>query len=189
MGFAQKKDQNLNETEYLSLERDAEYKSEFYNGEIFAMAGASRNHNIITGNLSFCLKQALTKNCYVYSSDMRLKIQKKGLYTYPDILVTCDNEDFADEHMDTLLNPKLIIEVLSKSTESYDRGKKFEMYRSLDSLLEYVLVSQLKPHVEHYIRQENGKWLFSEYMDIHSSITLLGIEIKMSDIYENITRS
>jgi len=177
----------LSEKQYLEIERNAEIKSEFYQGETFAMAGASVNHNRIISNLVIEIGYKIKKtSCRIYSSDMRLKVQENGLYAYPDIMVTCDNEEYADEHKDTLLNPKLIIEVLSKSTESYDRGHKFEMFRALISLNEYILVSQYKPLVEHYLRQDDSRWLFTEYTDINSTISLLNIEINIADIYSNV---
>jgi len=117
---------------------------------------------------------------------MRLKVEHYNLYTYPYVMVTCDQEKFTDDFLDTLQNPKLIIEVLSKSTKSYDRGKKFEMYQSLTSLSEYILVSQHIHMVEQYTRQNVNNWLYSEYTNDQSMIRILGIEVRLSDIYHNI---
>src|SRR5205085_5334550 len=116
--------------EYLILERQAEYKSEYFNGEIFAMTGASRRHNLVAANVLASLHGQLRKRpCEVYSSDMRVKVSPTGLYTYPDVVVVCNDPLFDDKQKDTLLNPTVLIEVLSKSTASYDRGEKFEHYR------------------------------------------------------------
>jgi len=126
---------HVNPEEYLRLERQAEYKSEYLNGEIFAMSGASREHNLIAGNIVAELNQQLrAKPCEVYPSDMRLKVTATGLYTYPDVMVVCGEPKFEDKYVDTLLNPTLIVEVLSQSTERYDRIAKTSYYRTLDSL-------------------------------------------------------
>jgi Uma2 family endonuclease len=129
--------------EYLALERKAEIKSEYFDGEMFAMSGATREHTKIVVNLITELNnQFADRPCEVYALDLRTKVSPTGLYTYPDIAAICGEPEFEDAHMDTLTNPQLIIEVLSDSTESYDRGRKFAHYRTIDSLLEYVLVSQ-----------------------------------------------
>src|SRR2546427_4844189 len=149
--------------EYLALERQAECKSEYYAGDIFAMAGASRWHNLIVTNvvreLSLQLKE---RPCTTYPSDMRIKISPTGLYTYPDVTVVCGEAQFEDTQQDTLLNPTLIVEVLSESTAAYDRGGKFTHYRKLTSLMEYVFIAQTKPHIEHYVRQPDNRWLLAE---------------------------
>src|SRR5215207_6350571 len=130
----------LSEEEYLAIERQAEFRSEYVAGEMFAMAGASRRHNRTVTNLVVALDNQLrARPCNVYSNDMRVKVQSTGLFTYPDVVVTCGEERFADGEMDVLLNPVVIVEVLSDSTEAYDRGKKFESYQSIESLKEYVL--------------------------------------------------
>lgn len=154
----------LTEEEYLAIERRAEFRSEFHEGEMFAMAGASRRHNRIVTNLVTTLDNQLRERpCNVYSSDMRVKIPDTGLFTYPDLVVTCGEEAFADSEQDTLLNPLVIFEVLSDSTEAYDRGKKFEHYQSIGSLATYVLVAQDARRVEQYVRQEDGRaWIYTE---------------------------
>ena len=125
--------------EYLERERAAEFKSEYYNGEIFAMSGGSRNHVLIAGNCQMALRSALKdKGCLVFQSDLRVHIPSNDLYTYPDVVVVCGEEQYLDNQKDTLVNPVLVVEVLSPSTESYDRGQKFEFYRSIASLQEYV---------------------------------------------------
>jgi Uma2 family endonuclease len=132
--------------EYLILERQAPYKSEYRDGQIVAMSGASRQHNIITANVVAELHAQLKqRSCTVLPSDMRVKVTSTGLYTYPDVVVVCGEALFDDNQQDTLLNPTLIVEVLSKSTEAYDRGDKFKHYRHLPSLAEYLLISQDKP--------------------------------------------
>src|SRR6476661_5007696 len=137
--------------QYLALEREAEYRSELVNGQIYSMSGASREHNLITTNLSREISTQLRgKPCETYSSDMRVKISPTGMYTYPDVTVACGEPRFEDDHVDTLLNPTVIVEVLSPSTEAYDRGEKFAHYRKLDTLSDYVLISQDKARVEHF---------------------------------------
>jgi Uma2 family endonuclease len=137
--------------EYLALERQAQCKSEYYAGEIFAVAGASRWHNLIVANVIGELRSQLKgQPCTTYPSDMRVKISPTGLYTYPDVTVVCGEAQFDDTQQDTLLNPTLIVEVLSESTAAYDRGGKFAHYRKLATLMEYVLITPTKPHIEHY---------------------------------------
>ncbi len=184
--------------EYLALERAAEHKSEYYRYEMFAMAGASHKHNLIVGNLLRELGNHLRKGpCEVYPSNMRVKVDATGLYTYPDVVVVCGTPEFEDEHVDTLLNPTLLIEVLSESTESYDRGKKSGHYRQLTSLKEYLLVSQDEAHVEHYARQQARQqakqqanhWLLTEASGLETSIELPTAEVRLelSEIYARVT--
>jgi Uma2 family endonuclease len=128
--------------EYLRLEREAGYKSEYFKGEIFAMAGASENHNMISRRVSGALFNHLQgKKCTHYSADMKLHIPANTLYTYPDLMVVCGDKQFVDDEKDVIMNPVIIIEVLSKSTEAYDRGGKFALYRSIPSFREYVMIS------------------------------------------------
>lgn len=149
--------------EYLAMERSSPQKHEYCNGEIFAMAGASEAHNLIVTNVVGELRSALrSRPCKVYPSDMRVKIPATGLYTYADASVTYDRPSFEDDKVDTLLNPQVIFEVLSESTEDYDRGTKFKNYRSIPSLHDYVLVSQNEVLVEHFVRQPDGSWLLRE---------------------------
>ena len=179
----------LTEEEYLAIERRAEFRSEFHAGEMFAMTGASRKHNRIVSNLVITLGNQLRERpCNVYSSDLRVKIPATGLYTYPDVIVTCGEEEFADEEFDILLNPGVIVEVLSDSTEAYDRGKKFEHYQSVESLLAYVLVSQSAARVEKYVKQGGGAWLYTE---AHEDEAVVGIEeircdLKLEDVYAKV---
>jgi len=175
--------------EYLALERQAEYKSEYFNGEIFAMTGASRRHNLVAGNVFASLHGQLRKRpCEIYPSDMRVKVSPTGLYTYPDVVIVCGEPIFDDKQKDTLLNPTVLVEVLSKSTASYDRGEKFEHYRKLDSLAEYLVIAQNKYHVEHYTRQPDNRWLLSETDDMQKTNHLSSIEcdLALADIYDKV---
>ncbi|MDM8557682.1 Uma2 family endonuclease [Candidatus Parabeggiatoa sp. HSG14] len=175
--------------EYLALERKAEYKSEYFEGEIFAMSGASLEHNQITANvLAEIHTQFKKRPCRVYVNDMRVKVSPTGLYTYPDIVALCDKPRFDDAQKDTLLNPTVLIEVLSDSTANYDRGTKFKHYRTLDSLKEYLLVAQDEYHIEHHVKQENNQWLLSETSDLQEVIELPSINCHLAliDIYDKV---
>jgi Uma2 family endonuclease len=175
--------------EYLALEREAEYKSEYLAGEIFAMTGASREHNLITTNIVGELRQQLKgKPCEVYPSDMRVKVSATGLYTYPDVVVVCDEPRFEDDYVDTLLNPALIVEVLSSSTESYDRGKKFGYYRTVESLAEYLLVAQDEYKIEQYVRQPDGRWLLSDIHSLDGIVKLISVPcaLALKEVYERV---
>ncbi len=174
--------------EYLTLERKAECKSEFVNGMIVGLAGATRQHNLIAGNVFGEVRAQLRgRTCEVYMSDMRVKVDPTGLYTYPDVVVACGDIHFEDEHVDTLLNPTLIVEVLSPSTEAYDRGEKFAHYRRLGSLREYVLVSQDKVRIESYVRQ-GEQWLLSEADGLDETVRLesVGCELVLRDVYDKV---
>jgi Uma2 family endonuclease len=173
---------------YLALERQAKYRSEYINGNIIAMAGASRQHNLIAGNVFGELRAQLRgRPCEAYINDMRVKISVTGLYTYPDVTALCGEPHFEDSHVDTLLNPSVIVEVLSDSTEAYDRGEKFAHYRRLESLRDYVLIAQDKVRVEHYVRQ-GDQWVLSEVSDLASTVHLPSIncEVALRDIYERV---
>jgi len=171
--------------EYLAFERSSPEKHQFFQGEIFAMAGGSEEHNLLVSNLVTRLNLALErKPCRVYPSDMRVKIPATGLYTYPDVSVTCADRKFDDDRRDTLLNPEVIVEVLSESTELYDRGKKFAQYRTVPSLREYVLVSQDEVLVEQYTRQADETWM----LRVHRAgerlrLDAVGCEIAVDEIY------
>jgi Uma2 family endonuclease len=179
-------------SEYLSFERGSDQKHEFFRGEVFAMVGASERHNLIVINFASELRAKLKhRPCKVYPSDMRVKVDATGLYTYPDVSVVCGDAELEDDQFDTLLNPLLIVEVLSKSTEDYDRGRKFGHYRRLESLAEYVLVSQDKPHVECYRRQADGQWLLWETSRLEDVVELssLECEIALAEIYDKVDLS
>src|SRR3989442_7331498 len=159
--------------QYLEAERKSGFRSEYYQGVIYAMSGASPVHSLITVNLAGELRQALKKRrCFVYSTDLRLRVASTGLYTYPDIMVVCGDPLFADDQKDTVTNPVLVVEVLSKSTEAHDRGFEFSQYRKVDSLQEYVLVSQHEPRIERYLRQPGDQWLLTESAGLDRSLQI-----------------
>ena len=176
--------------EYLTAERESLEKHEYFGGEIFQIAGASGEHNTISGNAYASLHFQLKKlPCKSYQSDMRVYIPKTGLYTYPDIAVVCGKPVFLpDGQLDTLTNPVLIIEVLSSSTEGYDKGVKFDNYRSLESLREYVLISQDSKRVIRYTKQSDGSWNLMDFIGDKTEIELVSIECKltMDDIYDKV---
>lgn len=177
---------------YLASERASEEKHEYYQGEMFAMGGASFEHVGIVANLVASLHRQLQgRPCRVFSSDLRVKVSRTGLYTYPDVGVVCDQPQFDDEQDDTLLNPRVIIEVLSPSTENYDRGKKFAHYRKVECLAEYLLIAQDQPRIELYVRQANNDWLLHEATELDQTIRLPSIEcdLKLSDVYANVELS
>lgn len=179
----------LTPEDYLSLERAAETKSEYFDGEMFLMTGASRKHNLIATNAVRELSQQLKgRACEVYSSDMRVKIPAAGLYTYPDVVVVCGEPQFEDDYVDTLLNPTLIVEGLSKSTASYDRGNKFSYYRTLPSLAEYLLIAQGEYMAEHQVKQPDGKWLLADIRGIESIVELPSIRcaLALSEVYDKV---
>ncbi|MBA3335921.1 MAG: Uma2 family endonuclease [Acidobacteria bacterium] len=179
----------LTPEEYLEFERKSETKHEHFNGEIFAMSDAKRNHNKITTNLNGLVWQHLKgKSCENYSNDMRVFIPKTGLYTYPDIVVVCGEPQFQDNVFDTLFNPLLLIEVLSESTESYDRGKKFQHYRSIESLEEYVLVAQDEARIEKFVKSGDGFWVLSEAVGLGAEIEFSSIEccLALAEVYDKV---
>jgi Uma2 family endonuclease len=174
--------------EYLALERKAAYKNEFHDGEIYAMPGASRTHNLITFNIARELGVQLKKRpCEAYINDMRVKAAEARSYHYPDIAVVCDTPQFEDAQLDTLLNPTVLIEVLSPSTEAYDRGGKFAHYRKIASLREYLLVAQDQASIERYLRQ-GDVWILSEAVGLESSIALESIDCVLSlrEVYDKL---
>ena len=178
----------LTPEEYLVRERKALTKSEYRDGQIHAMPGASREHNLIAVNVTgeFYI-QLRTRSCEVYPSDMRVKVSAAGLYTYPDVIVVCDEPRFDDTHFDTLLNPTVLIEVLSPSTAAYDRGEKFASYQKLDSLREYVLISQDRVCVAHYLRQEQD-WDLTEFRSLDDvfSLVSIGCALSLQAIYAKV---
>jgi len=175
--------------EYLDIERAGPIKHEYYRGEIFALAGSSEAHNLILTNILMSLGMQLrNRPCKVYPSDMRLKIPKTGLYTYPDVSIVCGTPHFDDAKQDTLLNPIIVIEILSPSTERYDRGKKFQNYRTVMSIQEYVLVSQDEYHIEHYTNQHDGNWLLATYDGRNTTVILKTIDctLLLDDVYDKV---
>ena len=179
----------LTPEEYLKIERQAEYKSEYFAGEMFAMAGAAERHNLLVTNIIIQLgQQTRHRPCRVYPSDMRVRVSATGLYTYPDVIALCGEPKFLDDHRDTLLNPSLIVEVLSPSTEAYDRGRKFDHYQSIESLAEYLLVASDRVHADLYRRQPDGLWVLSPAGQPGDTVELvsIGCRLLLADVYEKV---
>lgn len=167
--------------EYLALEEKADTKSEYYQGEIFAMSGASFNHNIIASNVCTMLNQSLQDtDCVALPSDLRIFVEAEDLYTYPDVSVVCGQPNFVSGRNDTITNPVVLVEVLSKSTQRYDRGAKFELYRSLVSFRDYVLIDQTRIYLEHYYKQDRGGWAYQVLTELEDTLTLQSIHCTLS---------
>lgn len=177
--------------EYLAFERASDEKHEFLDGEVYLMPRANRAHNLITVNTSTTLHVALRQTPYeVYASQMRVKAPgTKGGYLYPDVMVVCGEVQLEDKYLDTLLNPTVIVEVLSSSTESFDRGTKFQHYRVMDSLQEYLLIAQDAAHIEHYARRADGQWLLSDAKGLEAVVELrsVGCRLALADVYNRVT--
>ena len=181
----------MTEAEYLTIERAAMEKSEFYKGEIVSMAGATRNHNRVRDNINgeviYHLKHA---SCQSFSSDMRVYLPDTSLYAYPDIVIVCGEPELVPNEFDNLLNPCAIIEVLSDGTEGYDRGRKFHRYRAIPSLTEYILVDSQTISAEVWRKNEQGFWtLMEETDDITGSFTInsIGLTLPLSTVYARTT--
>ncbi len=180
---------SISVADYLARERSSEFRSEFFDGEIFAMGGGSPSHSLIAANFVREAGNLLKgKPCVVYTSDLRVKVSSTGLYTYPDSTIVCGELQFDDEQGDTVTNPSVIVEVLSESTEKYDRGRKFSHYRQIPSVCEIILISQNEEHVERFVRQPEGGWLLQEELDINGSFNLLSLNvtIAMSELYRHV---
>lgn len=179
----------VTEEEYLSFERQAEDRHEYYKGEIFLMSGASFKHNIIEDNLRVFIGSYLKgKKCRSFGSNLRIHIPKNTLYTYPDILIVCDDPKFADGEFDSLLNPAVIIEILSPSTGNYDRGAKFDLYREIETLKEYILIESAATHVINYIKNEDFTWTLKETKNPNDTFLISSINYHclVSDIYTGV---
>lgn len=182
--------QHVTPEQYLELERAAENRHEYFAGQMFAMAGASYAHTLILSNFSWHIRNSVhAKGCAVLVNDLRMRVSPSGLYTYPDIVVVCGEPKFVDDRKDTITNPVVIIEVLSPSTEAYDRGFKSGQYRTIESLEAYVLVSQSEARVEVFQRQTSGGWLLTEFLGIESTCALASIDstVALRDIYDGVT--
>lgn len=180
----------MTEAEYLEFERNSDTKHEYLNGEVFAMTGASWEHNRIFGSTYLSLALQLRgKACLVNPSDQRVKVTATGFYAYPDLSVICGEPKFAGNEFDTIVNPMVIIEILSPSTEAYDRGVKFQHYRQIETLQDYLLISQDKPHIEGFARQGDGKWILTEAIGLTSTFALPSIActLALADVYEHVT--
>ena len=179
----------ISEAEYLEMESAADFKSEFYDGEMFAMSGGTRWHSIITSNLNRELGNCLEgRGCIVFDSNMRVKVEATGLYTYPDASITCEEQRYLEGETDTLLNPAFIAEVLSDSTERYDRGEKFVHYQKIPSLTELLFVNQHTPRLELFVRQKAGTWVLHQAAGLEAKLIspTLGITLNLARIYANV---
>src|SRR5437868_44022 len=180
----------LSPEEYLAVERKAEYKSEYVDGVMYAMAGGSERHNLIAANTIISIGVQLRASpCRVYPSDLKVRVPNSKKFFYPDVSVVCGETRFADDERDIVLNPILIVEVLSESTAAFDRGKKFQAYQQLESLQEYLLVAQDEYIVEHYLRQEQNHWLYTKVLGLEETLALptLKCQLALSDIYSKVT--
>ena len=185
----QKKKQYFFPEEYFEMEEAAEYKSEYYHGEIFAMSGASFNHNITAGNTFASLHSSLSdSDCTVFTSDMKIQVDEDRHYTYPDISIACGDIEFAKNRNDTIINPIVIFEVLSESTMDYDRGAKFAAYKNISSLKDYILIDQYTCHVEYFYKNEDGKWSLDEFKNLNDTLKIrtLGIELSLKTVYNRV---
>ncbi len=183
---ALKQTKKYSPAEYLALEEKSETKNEFWNGAIVAMSGAKIDHQQIVANITEFLGSKVRGRCRVFPSEMKVWIKKRNKFFYPDITLICDKPNFYKNRRDTIDNPKLIIEVLSKSTASFDRAEKFLSYQSLDSLEEYVLISQEKAAVEQYIKRDDGNWIFKATIGLESEVEFpsIGTVLNLKDIYD-----
>ena len=168
--------------EYLALERPSEIRHEYLDGTVYAMAGETPEHSIVCFNLASTIGPKMrNKNCQGYSPNMKVRTEQSGLFAYPDLMIVCGKAEYHDNHRDVLTNPTVIFEVLSRSTAAYDRGEKSLRYRThLSSLKDFILVAQDKPHIEHYSRQQDGTWAYTEINGLDSSIVLNSIECQLS---------
>jgi Uma2 family endonuclease len=179
----------LTPEQYLEIERQAEFRSEYLHGEMFAMAGTSFNHNRIVRSTERALGRALDgRRCDVFFLDVKVHVPATDLYTYPDIVVTCGPIAALDKHQDTLTNPLVIVEVLSPSTRNYDRGEKFQHYRSIPSFREYLVLAQDEIRVEHHVRQPDGAWIFREHTALTDVVHLASIDcnLNISTLYADV---
>jgi Uma2 family endonuclease len=176
----------LTPQEYLEIERAAEFRSEYLNGEMFAMSGATTEHNTIINNIGRELHPQIKGGCRYFTTDLRLLVPATGLYTYPDLMVICEAVEYEGDRRDIVRNPRLIVEVLSKSTANYDRGMKFVHYRSITTLSDYLVVAQDSVLVEHYRRQADNSWLLREYTSLEDAIPIvsIGANISLAAVYE-----
>ena len=179
----------ISKEDYLLYERAADTKHEYFQGEIFAMSGASFKHNRISTNAIFSLRSSLKgKNCFPYGSDLRIHIPENSLFTYPDISVICGEIESTDDKFDTATNPKVIFEILSPSTKNYDKGGKFSLYRQIYSLQDYILIDSESVMVEKFSKNDDGSWTLHEFKNINDSFLIRSIEVNLllSDLYEGL---
>jgi Uma2 family endonuclease len=177
----------LSELEYLAFERSSELRHEYADGEIFAMSGGTLEHSAIAANVIGELRNALLGRCRVLTSDMRVKIPARKRYVYPDASVVCGAAELEDDRHDTLLNPRVIVEVLSESTEAYDRGDKFAQYRTVPSIQQYVLASQTEPRIEVFTRQADRSWTLRVYgPGEHAGLDAVGCTLDVDRVYADV---
>jgi Uma2 family endonuclease len=183
--MATRPDAPLTEEQYLEIERLAEFKSEFHDGRMFAMSGGSPNHALLSARMSSLLDRQMPPEYRVFSSDLRIKVASAALYMYPDCSVICGELETCSAQKDVVLNPLLIVEVLLPTTEGYDRGKKFELYRTIQSFREYLIVHQDQRHVDHFSKQDDGSWLLREHAGTDGSVAIsrLGVQIPLAELY------
>ncbi len=174
--------------QYAEMEESAPYKSEFIAGRIYAMSGGTPTHSAVAANISGEMRNLLRHGpCRVYNSDLRVGIMPLDLETYPDVTIVCGEPHINPFDKNSIINPAVIFEVLSPSTERYDRGEKWEHYQRLDSLQEYLLVSQHKPKIEHYVRQDNGTWIFTSTEGMDAAVAVHGASLSLAEVYDKIT--
>ena len=189
MGYAERTPRIFTAEEYLTIERDAPYKSEFFNGAIITMSGASEPHITINFNLGAAVRNRLRgTECRGFGNDLKVRTFSRGMFAYPDLTIVCGERIFHDTRRDVLLNPTALFEIFSPSIEAVDRGEKFLNYRELESLRDYVLISQNAPRIEHYARNENKEWIPSITLGLESEVALTGLALALplSEIYEDI---
>ncbi len=179
----------ISQETYLEQERAATEKHEYYQGEVFAMSGASGNHNEICTNLiGEIFPKLKDRGCKPYGSDLRIHVPKNTLYTYPDISIICGDKKYTDDKFDTVTNPSVIIEILSRSTRNYDRLEKFSLYRDILTLQEYILVDSQRTHIEKYARNANNTWELSDHDSLEEILTIVTVDIRIpiKDIYHGL---
>jgi len=189
MATAQPQRRLFTPEEYLTLERASEHKSEYLEGEIYAMAGGSPEHNTITANLTIRIgMQLLGRSCQVFTSDMKVRSSTLSLFAYPDLSIVCGKPQYHDAHRDVLTNPTVIFEVLSDSTEAYDRVQKFANYQINESLIDYLLVAQKEPHIDHFARQGEDQWLLTSYRGLDARVYIASIDctLRLSEVYDRV---
>ncbi len=180
----------LTPAEYLKIERAAEFRHEYFNGEMFAIAGGSPQHSLIKINVGGEFRSQLKgRPCTTFDSDLRIRVSPSGLSTYPDVSVVCDELEFDDDERDTVLNPTLLVEVLSATSEAYDRGQKFSHFRQIASLREYVLISQQSATVERFLRNPDDTWTLTAVIGRDANIHLVSIDVTLSlaEVYDRVT--
>ena len=179
----------LDPEEYLAIERRAERKSEYVDGVMYAMAGGSERHNLIAANIIIAIgAQLRDRPCRIYPSDLKVRVPNSKRFFYPDVSIVCGETRFADDERDVVLNPSVIVEVLSESTAAFDRGKKFQSYQQIEPLREYLLVSQDEFVVEHFLRQDDGHWLYTKAGGLEEAIALPTVkcELALRDVYSKV---